>query len=107
MALSTVSLVGLSDDEVQSWSVKYAKEREHRFAVPPTPQDVLNENLWGPPDACIERIYAYERAGVEDLIIQPIPPLEGMRAFARDVMPAFTRQLQGVPDTYKAADDDQ
>lgn len=90
MAVSTVSLVGLSQASVDEWSVKYAKEREHRFAVPPTPEDVLRENIWGPPEACIARIQALEAAGVEEVIIQPIPPVDGMRAFARDVMLAFT-----------------
>ena len=37
MAVSTVSLAGLPEDKVDHWSVAYAKEREHRFAVPPTP----------------------------------------------------------------------
>ena len=90
MALSTVSLVGLEQSDIDLWSVKYAKEREHRFPVPPTPEDVLRENLWGPADDCIKRIRAYKEAGVEDVIIQPIPPLAGMRAFARYVMPAFS-----------------
>lgn len=90
MAVSTVSLVGLARDAVDTWSVKYAKEREHRFPVPPTPADVLRENLWGSAEACVQRISAYEDAGVQDLIIQPIPPLEGMRSFAREVLPAFT-----------------
>ena len=89
MAVSSVSLVGLSQSEVDHWSVLYAKEREHRFARPPTPQDVLDENLWGSAESCIERIRSYEAAGVEHLVIQPIPPLEGMRCFAREVMPAF------------------
>lgn len=89
MAVSTVSLVGLDDDDVQVWSAKYAKEREHRFAVPPTPEDVLRENMWGPRERCIERVHAYEEAGVEELVIQPIPPLQGMRAFADEVMSAF------------------
>lgn len=89
MAVSTVSLVGLSDDDVQVWAGKYAKEREHRFAVPPTPDDVLRENLWGPRQQCVERIHAYAEAGVEELIIQPIPPREGMRAFAKEVMDDF------------------
>jgi FMNH2-dependent dimethyl sulfone monooxygenase len=89
MAISTVSLAGLPQPEVDRWSVLYAKEREHRFAKPPTPQDVLDENLWGPTDACVERIRRYEAAGVEHLVIQPIPPLEGMRHFAREIMPAF------------------
>jgi FMNH2-dependent dimethyl sulfone monooxygenase len=92
MATSTVSLVGLADDEIEKWSVLYAEERKHRFAVPPTPQDVLNENLWGPPERCIERVRAWERAGIEHLVIQPIPPLQGMRAFAKDVMPALKQR---------------
>lgn len=89
MAISTVSLAGLSREEIDRWSVAYAKEREHRFAVPPTPQDVLEENLWGEPEECISRIREYERLGVTHLIIQPIPPLEGMRFFAREIMPEF------------------
>lgn len=88
MAVSTVSLVGLRETEVAEWSVKYAKEREHRFPVPPTPEDVLRENLWGPPEKCIERIAAYAAAGVEEVIIQPIPPLRGMYAVAEQIMPA-------------------
>jgi dimethylsulfone monooxygenase len=97
MAISTVCLVGLDRDAVDLWSVKYAKEREHRFPVPPTPQDVLTENLWGPADTCIRRLRQYEEAGVQDVIIQPIPPLEGMRAFARDVMPALVGNPATVP----------
>ena len=89
MATSTVSLAGLAQPDVDKWSVLYAKEREHRFAIPPTPADVLNDNLWGTPEACVERVRAYERAGVEHLIIQPIPPLDGMRFFAKEIMPAF------------------
>lgn len=89
LALSTVSLVGLPEPEVRKWSVLYAKEREHRFAIPPTPQDVLHENLWGTPEQCVARLRDYAAAGVVHLIIQPIPPLEGMRRFATDIMPAF------------------
>lgn len=89
MAVSTVSLVGLDDSDVQLWAGKYAKEREHRFAVPPTREDVLRENLWGSRQQCVERIHAYAEAGVEELIIQPIPPRDGMRAFAEEVMGEF------------------
>jgi dimethylsulfone monooxygenase len=89
MAVSTVSLAGLDEPDVERWSVGYAKEREHRFATPPTPQDVLDENLWGSPDACVARLREYEEAGVVHLVIQPIPPLEGMRHFAREIMPAL------------------
>lgn len=89
MAASTVSLVGLDGAKVADWSVRYAEERKHRFAVPPTPQDVLDENLWGSAEKCIERVRAWQAVGVDHLIVQPIPPLDGMRAFARDIMPAF------------------
>ncbi len=87
MAASTVFLGGLAQQQVGEWSVKYAKEREHRFATPPTPQDVLEENLWGSADACVDRIRQWQAAGVSSLIIQPIPPLQGMRYFASEIMP--------------------
>ena len=89
IAVSTVSLAGLPDEKVTEWSYKYAEERKHRFAVPPTPDDVLHENLWGPIERCVDRVRQWQAAGVSHLIIQPIPPLEGMRFFAREIMPAF------------------
>ena len=89
MAASTVCLAGLGESDVSRWSVLYAGERKHRFAVPPTAQDVLTENLWGTNAQCVERIRAWEAAGIGHLIIQPIPPLEGMRFFAREIMPSF------------------
>ena len=89
MATSTVSLAGLEQDDVARWSVRYAEERRHRFAVPPTPQDVLIENLWGPVERCVERVREWGRAGIDHLVIQPIPPLEGMRFFGREILPAF------------------
>jgi FMNH2-dependent dimethyl sulfone monooxygenase len=89
MAISTVSLTGLGPAELERWSMLYAKEREHRFATPPTPQDVLRENLSGTVEQCVERLRQYESLGVEHLIIQPIPPLEGMRHFAQHIMPAL------------------
>jgi dimethylsulfone monooxygenase len=87
MAASAVCLAGLSNADVEKWSVLYAQERKHRFAVPPTPADVLNENLRGADETCIERIKQWRTAGVEHLIIQPIPPLQGMLYFARNIMP--------------------
>jgi len=89
MATSTVSLAGLPEQDVERWSVMYAAERKHRFPVPPTPHDVLAENLWGSVERCVERVRAWEAAGIEHLVIQPIPPLEGMRFFAREIMPAL------------------
>ena len=89
MATSTVCLAGLGEEDVQRWSVLYAEERKHRFAVPPTPADVLNENLWGSVDSCVARVRGWEAAGIGHLVIQPVPPLDGMRFFAREVMPAL------------------
>lgn len=90
MATSTVSLAGLGASDVEKWSILYAQERKHRFAVPPTPADVLNENLVGSDERCVERIREWQRAGVSHLVIQPIPPLEGMRYFAKEIMPAVS-----------------
>ena len=91
IAVSAVCLAGLPAEDVTRWSHLYAQERKHRFAVPPTPEDVLNENLWGSPDRCIQRIREWQASGVTHLIIQPIPPLDGMRFFAREIMPALKR----------------
>ena len=91
IAVSTVCLAGLPDADVKKWSELYALERKHRFAVPPTPQDVLNENLWGSSKDCIDRIRQWQDAGVTHVVIQPIPPLEGMRHFAKEIMPAFRK----------------
>jgi dimethylsulfone monooxygenase len=92
MAVSTVSLAGLPQDGVTRWSELYAEERKHRFAVPPTPRDVLSENLWGDAEQCISRIREWSAAGVSHLVIQPIPPRDGMRFFAREIMPAFKQR---------------
>jgi dimethylsulfone monooxygenase len=89
MAASTVSLAGLPPEGVTRWSHLYAEERKHRFAVPPTPQDVLNENLWGDVKQCVERVRDWQAAGISHLVIQPIPPREGMRFFAKEIMPAL------------------
>jgi len=95
-AISTVCLAGLPDADVTRWSHLYAEERKHRFATPPTPEDVLNENLWGTVDQCVRRIRAWKDAGVSYLIIQPIPPLDGMRFFAEEIMPALMAEAEAV-----------
>jgi FMNH2-dependent dimethyl sulfone monooxygenase len=89
LAISTVSLAGLSQEGVTRWSELYAEERKHRFAVPPTPQEVLADNLWGDAKQCVQRVSDWRGAGVSHLVIQPIPPREGMRFFAKEIMPAF------------------
>lgn len=95
-AISTVCLAGLPETDVERWSHLYAEERKHRFATPPTPQDVLNENLWGDVEQCIRRIREWKDAGVSYLIIQPIPPLDGMRFFAKEIMPALAAEVEAV-----------
>jgi FMNH2-dependent dimethyl sulfone monooxygenase len=91
IAISTVCLAGMKQEDVTKWSHLYAEERKHRFAVPPTPEDVLNENLGGSIENCVKRMNEWKAAGVTHLIIQPIPPLEGMRFFAREIMPALKK----------------
>ena len=49
----------------------------------------LRRNLSGDVDQCISRVREWHAAGVSHLVIQPIPPRDGMRFFAREIMPAF------------------
>jgi FMNH2-dependent dimethyl sulfone monooxygenase len=92
-AISTVCLAGLPNADVARWSELYAEERKHRFAVPPTADDVINENLWGNVGQCVGRIREWRDAGVSYIIIQPIPPLEGMRFFAKEIMPIVLAEI--------------
>jgi FMNH2-dependent dimethyl sulfone monooxygenase len=89
VALSAVLLSGKSDDEILKWATMYAKEREHRFAVPPTVQDVLDSNLMGDVGRVKARIEEWIAAGVDYVVIQPMPPVEGMRFFGEKVLPLF------------------
>ena len=89
VALSTVFLSGESDREARRWAEMYAAERKHRFTVPPTPEDVLAGNLVGTPERIHERLAAWEAAGVTYIVIQPMPPLEGMRQFGERILPAY------------------
>lgn len=47
----------------------------------------LRPNLIGTPEQIADRILAYERAGLDLLLLQFSPQLEEMERFARDVMP--------------------
>ncbi|MCH7693994.1 MAG: LLM class flavin-dependent oxidoreductase [Proteobacteria bacterium] len=84
-----VSVVGLADknkDETLKWAQMYADERKHRFPVPPTVDDILGANLTGDVGQVRERIDAWVEAGVDHVIIQPMPPMEGMRFFGEKII---------------------
>lgn len=87
-----VSAVGLADkgpDETLRWARMYADERKHRFPVPPTVDDVLEANLVGDAGRVRERIDQWAEAGVDHIVIQPMPPVEGIRFFGEKVLPHY------------------
>ena len=84
-----VSAVGLADkgkDETLQWAQMYADERKHRFPIPPTVDDVLGSNLTGDVAQVCERIDAWVEAGVDHVVIQPMPPMEGTRFFGEKII---------------------
>ena len=84
-----VSAVGLADkgkDETLQWAQMYANERKHRFPIPPTVDDVLISNLTGDEAEVRERIDAWIEAGVDHVVIQPMPPVEGTRFFGEKII---------------------
>jgi FMNH2-dependent dimethyl sulfone monooxygenase len=84
-----VSAVGLADkgpDETLQWAEMYAEERKHRFPVPPTVDDVLQANLTGDEAAVCDRIDRWAEAGVDYVVIQPMPPMEGARFFGERII---------------------
>ena len=64
----------------------YANERKHRFPIPPTVDDVLGSNLTGDVAQVCERIDAWVEAGVDHVVIQPMPPMEGTRFFGEKII---------------------
>lgn len=87
-----VSAVFVSDP-VEEKALDYAKmflvEREHRFARKPTLEDIIENNIIGTLDECQDKVQAYFEAGVDHLIIQPMPPRERMELFATEIMTRF------------------
>jgi len=84
-----VSAVGLADkgpEETLKWAEMYADERKHRFPLPPTVDDVLGANLIGDEAQVRERIDAWAEAGVDHVVIQPMPPMEGTRFFGEKII---------------------
>ena len=64
----------------------YADERKHRFPIPPTVDNVLESNLTGDVAHACARLDAWIQAGVDHVIIQPMPPMEGMRFFGEKII---------------------
>ncbi|MGQ9368177.1 LLM class flavin-dependent oxidoreductase [Azospirillum sp. ST 5-10] len=89
VAVSAVYLSGDGEDEVMRWARMYAKEREHRFPVPPTVEDVLDANLLGDEGRVRERLDQWIAAGVDHVVIQPMPPVDGMRRFGERILPDY------------------
>ncbi|MDH3280622.1 MAG: LLM class flavin-dependent oxidoreductase [Gammaproteobacteria bacterium] len=87
IALSAVCVAASNRDETLKWATMYAAERQHRFSIPPTVDDVMRSNLTGSSQEMVDRIGRWCSAGMTDLVIQPMPPVDGMRFFAEEVMP--------------------
>jgi FMNH2-dependent dimethyl sulfone monooxygenase len=89
VAVSAVGLPGKNEAETYRWAQMYAKEREHRFPVPPTVDNVLSENLVGDVGVLRERIDQWADAGVNYVVIQPMPPIDAMRFFGEKIIPHY------------------
>ena len=86
VALSAVGLADKGPDETLKWAAMYADERKHRFEVPPTVDDILGANLTGDEAQVRDRIDAWAEAGVDHVVIQPMPPMEGTRFFGAKII---------------------
>ena len=86
VAVSAVGLADKSKDETLQWAQMYADERKHRFPIPPTVDDVLGSNLTGDVAQVRDRIDAWVEAGVDHVVIQPMPPMEGTRFFGEKIL---------------------
>ena len=58
----------------------------------------LNSGLVGTPEQVAERIRAFERAGVDVLLLQFSPQLEEMERFAEEVMPLVGPSVPEPPE---------
>lgn len=60
----------------------------------------LRPDLIGTPEQIAERILAFEKAGVDLLLLQFSPQLEEMERFAKDVMPNYNSDAEAAAGTY-------
>jgi dimethylsulfone monooxygenase len=86
VAVSAVGLADKSKEETFEWAKMYADERKHRFPIPPTVDDVLDSNLTGDVAEVRACLDAWIEAGVDHVVIQPMPPMEGMRFFGEKII---------------------
>ncbi|MDR1321073.1 MAG: LLM class flavin-dependent oxidoreductase [Gracilibacteraceae bacterium] len=86
LAVSAVFISDYENAKMLERAGDFLKEREHRFKKKPTLDDILSHNIIGDLETCRRQVSAYKGAGVDHLIIQPMPPMEGMELFAAEVM---------------------
>jgi len=86
VAVSAVGLADKGETETLRWAEMYADERKHRFPVPPTVDDILAANLTGGVEEVSARLDAWAEAGVDYVVIQPMPPMEGTRFFGERII---------------------
>lgn len=91
MAISAVFVSDPVEEKALDYAKMFLAEREHRFAKKPTLEDVMKHNIIGTLDECREKVEAYREAGVDHLIIQPMPPRERMELFASEIMANYRR----------------
>ncbi len=89
VAVSAVGLADKGEAETLRWAKMYADERKHRFPIPPTVDDVMQSNLTGDVARVCERIDQWVDAGVDYIVIQPMPPMEGTRFFGEKIIHRF------------------
>ena len=86
VAISTVGLADKGPEETRKWAEMYAEERKHRFPIPPTVDDVMQSNLIGDVAQVRDRIDEWIDAGVNHIVFQPMPPMEGTRFFGEKII---------------------
>jgi dimethylsulfone monooxygenase len=91
LAISAVFVSDPAEEKALDYAKLFLKEREHRFPKTPTLEDIIRHNIIGSLEHCREKVEAYREAGVDHLIIQPMPPRERMELFATEIMPAFRK----------------
>lgn len=89
VAVSAVGLADKGEAETMKWAQMYADERKHRFPIPPTVNDVLESNLVGDVAQVRDRVDQWIEAGVDHIVIQPMPPMEGTRFFGEKILPHY------------------
>ena len=89
-AISTVGLSGTTEAETMKWATMYAEERKHRFPIPPTVDDILESNLLGDEARVCDRIDEWIDAGVTNIVVQPMPPMEGMRFIGEKILHRYS-----------------